>query len=113
MFQCEIPVGMDVLELGELPLGSGALPSSRGAMFRIHVQPTPPRHYRDAYPSPDEAARLSRFFDALLQAGILLIYSCTGAVSTPMSSNEVEQLVAAVDNALHHGYADTQQSRPA
>ena len=86
--------------------GAAASVTGAGSMFRIHMQPTPPRHYRDAFPSPEEAARLSRFFDALLEAGFLLIYSCTGAVSTPMSSNEVEQLITAVDTALHHGYAD-------
>lgn len=86
--------------------GVEASVTGTGSMFRIHMQLTPPRHYRDAYPSPDEAARLSRLFDALLEAGILLIYSCTWAVSTPMSSNEVEQLVTAVDAALHHGYAN-------
>ena len=82
--------------------GIGASVAGAGSMFRIHMKPEAPRHYRDAYPSLEEAARLQQFFDALLDAGILLIYSCTGAVSTPMSNAEVERLITAVDTALHH-----------
>ena len=80
--------------------GIDASVTGAGSMFRIHMQPEAPRHYRDTYPSLEEAARLQRFFDALLNAGILLIYSCTGAVSTPMRETEIEQLIAAVEVAL-------------
>ena len=81
-------------------LGVGASVTGAGSMFRIHMQPTAPRHYRDTYPSLEEAARLQRFFDVLLNAGILLIYSCTGAVSTPMREAEIEQLVCAVGDTF-------------
>ena len=80
--------------------GIGASVTGAGSMFRIHMQPEAPRHYRDTYPSLEQAARLQRFFNALLEAGILLIYSCTGAVSTPMGEPEIEQLIDAVDTAL-------------
>ena len=85
--------------------GIGASVTGEGSMFRIHIQPAPPRHYRETFPNPEQATQLKQFFDALLDAGILLIYSCTGAVSTPMRETEIEQLVAAVDTALQH--ADT------
>ena len=76
-------------------------------MFRIHMRPTAPRNYRETYPSPEQADRLKRFFEALLDAGILLIYSCTGAVSTPMREAEIEQLVGSVDTALQYATAST------
>ena len=82
-------------------------------MFRIHMQPEAPRHYRDTYPSPEEATRLQRFFDALLKAGILLIYSCTGAVSTPMHDTEIEQLIDAADAALQHAHNGIRHPQPA
>jgi len=83
-------------------LGIGASVTGAGSMFRIHMQPAPPRHYRETFPSPEQATQLKQFFDALLDAGILLIYSCTGAVSTPMRDTEIEQLVAAVHTAFQH-----------
>ena len=76
-------------------------------MFRIHMQPYAPRNYRETYPSTEDAAQLKRFFDALLDAGILLIYSCTGAVSTPMRETEIEHLITAVDTALRRVHAST------
>lgn len=76
-------------------------------MFRIHMRPTAPRSYRETYPNPEQADRLKRFFEALLDAGILLIYSCTGAVSTPMREAEIEQLVGSVDTALQSATAGT------
>ena len=84
--------------------GVEASVTGTGSMFRIHMQSAAPRNYRETYPSPEQAHRLNRFFDALLDAGILLIYSCTGAVSTPMRETEIEQLISAVDTALQHAY---------
>ena len=88
-------------------LGVGASVTGAGSMFRIHMKTTAPRNYRETYPSPEEAAQLKRFFDALLDAGILLIYSCTGAVSTPMRETEIEQLITAVDTALQEVLSST------
>ena len=87
--------------------GAEASVTGAGSMFRIHMRPTAPRNYRETYPSPEQADRLKRFFEALLDAGILLIYSCTGAVSTPMREGEIEQLVGSVDTALQYATAST------
>lgn len=69
-------------------------------MFRIHMLPTAPRDYRQAYPDRDTSARHKIFFDELLDQGILLIYSGTGAISTPMGDPEIDQLINAVDVAF-------------
>ena len=59
-------------------------------MFRIHMQPTAPHDYRQTYPDRDASARHKIFFDELLEQGILLIYSGTGAISTPQGEPEIE-----------------------
>ena len=92
-------------------LGIDASVTGAGSMFRIHMQPAPPRHYRETFPNPEQATQLKQFFDALLDAGILLIYSCTGAVSTPMRETEIEQVVAAVDTAFQHAHTSIRQTQ--
>ena len=92
-------------------LGIDASVTGAGSMFRIHMQPAPPRHYRETFPNPEQATQLKQFFDALLDAGILLIYSCTGAVSTPMRETEIGQLVAAVDTAFQHSHTGIQETQ--
>lgn len=80
--------------------GARASVTGAGSMFRIHMLPTAPRDYRQAYPDHDASARHKIFFDELLDQGILLIYSGTGAISTPMGDPEIEQLITAVDVAI-------------
>lgn len=80
--------------------GAKASVTGAGSMFRIHMLPTAPRDYRQAYPDHDASARHKIFFDKLLDQGILLIYSGTGAISTPMGDPEIDQLINAVDVAL-------------
>ena len=86
----------DVIERRAMP----ASVTGSGSLFRIHMKPEAPSNYREAYPTVDEAQRSRTFFDALLNAGIALIYSCTGAVSTPMGESEIELLIEAVDSAF-------------
>ena len=80
--------------------GAKASVTGAGSMFRIHMLPTAPRDYRQAYPDRDTSARHKIFFDELLDQGILLIYSGTGAISTPMGDPEIDQLINAVDVAF-------------
>ena len=87
---------VDVIERRSAP----ASVTGTGSLFRIHMKPQAPTNYRETYPTPEEARRSREFLDALLAAGIVLIYSCTGAVSTPMGEAEIECLIDAVDQAL-------------
>ena len=86
----------DVIERRGVP----ASVTGSGSLFRIHMKPEAPSNYREAYPTADEAERSRTFFDALLDAGIALIYSCTGAVSTPMGVSEIECLIEIADDAF-------------
>jgi glutamate-1-semialdehyde 2,1-aminomutase len=80
--------------------GVEASVSGAGSLFQIHMTSPAPTNYRDAYPTPEVAARLGNFIDLLLGNGILLASSGTGILSTPMGEDEIGQLVSAVDRAL-------------
>lgn len=87
----------------EMVIRAGGWPVSltgAGSLFRIHLRPESPRNYRQAYLDPHQTAGLNRLFDLLLERGILLIYSGTGALSTAMGEADIDQLVAAVASAL-------------
>ena len=38
--------------------GAPASITGAGSMFLVHMKQTPPRNYRDAYPTPDESRRI-------------------------------------------------------
>ncbi|MFN3295010.1 MAG: hypothetical protein ACK414_16450, partial [Gemmobacter sp.] len=64
--------------------------------FRIHLKPTPPRNYREAYLSPEENKRLKALLNHMFDEGFILINSCSAALSTPMNEGDVDALVAAL-----------------
>jgi glutamate-1-semialdehyde 2,1-aminomutase len=63
-----------------------------GSMFRIHMQPDPPRDYRDGYVDALKSRLIKALLDHLFDNGIMLINTCTGALSTPMGADEVDRL---------------------
>jgi len=67
-----------------------------GSLFRIHMKPEPPTDYRAAFPTPVEKAALGRFVDGLLDAGVLIIGTAMGVLSTPMGEAEIDRLAEAV-----------------
>lgn len=71
-----------------------------GSMFRVHMKPTPPRNYREAHLTPDEAAKLKVLLDHLFDAGIIMINSCSAALSTPMGEPEIDTLVGAMGSGF-------------
>lgn len=66
-----------------------------GSMFRVHLKPTPPKDYRQAYTTPEENQRLKTLLNHMMDEGIILINSCSAALSTPMTEGDVDALVAA------------------
>ena len=82
---------------------AAGLPASvtgRGSLFRIHVREEAPRDYRSGYLTTEDRRRLDAFVDALLEAGLILMGTGTVALSTPMGSEQIEQLGAGVVAAL-------------
>jgi glutamate-1-semialdehyde 2,1-aminomutase len=72
--------------------GVPACVTGGGSLFRVHMKAQPPRDYRSAFPGPEEAARLAVVLDHLFAHGILVINTCTGALSTPMTEHEIDRL---------------------
>ena len=67
-----------------------------GSMFRVHLRSKPPRDYRSSFPSPGEAEALRMFIDGLYEAGIVMIHTGAGVLSTPMGGAEIDRLAEAV-----------------
>jgi glutamate-1-semialdehyde 2,1-aminomutase len=76
-----------------------------GSMFRVHLRSTPPRDYRSSFPSPREAAALNLFVDGLYDAGIVMIHTGAGTLSTPMGEAEIDKLAEAVLTSLRKAKA--------
>lgn len=70
------------------------------SMFRIHMKPNPPGNYREAYDLAGEDALRKDFLDFALDNGILLVSTCTGMLSTAMTSKEVDHLAAVTEGAF-------------
>ncbi len=93
-------------ELGDLArreigaaISAAGVPASvtgTGSMFRIHLRATPPRDYRSLFLAPEEGETLRLFVDGLYEAGIMMIHTGTGALSTPMGEAEIDRLAEAV-----------------
>lgn len=64
-----------------------------GSLFRIHPTRVPPKNYRQAFHTTAQAAVKQRIVDLALQGGVILIESCSGALSTPMTSADVDRLI--------------------
>jgi glutamate-1-semialdehyde 2,1-aminomutase len=80
--------------------GAKACVTGAGSMFRVHLKPTPPRNHREAYLGPDESRRLKALLEHLFQAGFLLVNSCSATLSTPMTEDEIDALVDAIESGL-------------
>ncbi len=86
----------EVIALIDLP----ASVSGAGSLFRIHLTPEPPANYRAAYCDKHQAELVTRLVDDLYEHGIMLINTCSGALSTAMDESHIERL----SEALMHGF---------
>jgi glutamate-1-semialdehyde 2,1-aminomutase len=80
--------------------GVPAAVTGRASMFRIHLKPEAPTDYRSTWVDAGEAKRLHAFLDAVFDAGILLLATGTGMLSTPMTGAEIDRLADAVVGGL-------------
>jgi glutamate-1-semialdehyde 2,1-aminomutase len=71
-----------------------------GSMFRIHLKADPPRNYREMFTTPAEEKRRLALLNHLVDNGVLLVDTCSGMLSTPMTEREIAILAAAVLAAL-------------
>jgi glutamate-1-semialdehyde 2,1-aminomutase len=71
-----------------------------GSLLKVHFTDRPVRDYRSAYATPPEAAKLSRFHLGLINRGVLAAGYGLMALSTPMSDDDVAQIIVACDAAI-------------
>jgi glutamate-1-semialdehyde 2,1-aminomutase len=89
--------------------GVQACVTGAGSIFRIHMTPQPPRNYRESYPDAQRKRLVAALLDHALDHGIMLINTCSGTLSTPMTEREVDVLAA----VLLDGLRKIGASRPA
>lgn len=75
--------------------GIAACVTGHGSMFRVHMKPTAPKDFREAYPTPEESRRLKMLLAHMFDRGIILINSGSATLSTPMTETEIDTLVDA------------------
>ena len=61
-------------------------------MFRIHMKPEPPQNYRATYADAEEAQIRTALLDHLFDKGMMMINTCSGALSTAMTTEELDVL---------------------
>ena len=60
-----------------------------GSIFRVHMQADPPQNYREAFMGEGENRRLKIMLDHLFDNGLMMINTCSGALSTAMTEKEI------------------------
>jgi glutamate-1-semialdehyde 2,1-aminomutase len=81
-------------------IGCAAQVTGMGSLFKLHLTDRPIRGYRDAYPRGDEAAILAALFQSMLANGILVTPQVSGALSTPMTDQEVDVFLSVFRSSL-------------
>ncbi len=80
--------------------GMKACVTGGGSILRVHLKESPPSNYREAFVTPEENSQLVRLLDHLFDAGLLMINTCSAAISTPMTEVEIDALVAAMKSGF-------------
>ena len=80
--------------------GATACVTGAGSMFRVHLKEEPPTHYREAYQDAKGTKKLKQLVDHLYQAGFMMINTCSAALSTAMTQNEIDKLAQALEEGL-------------
>ncbi len=78
----------EAIEISGLP----ACVAGAGSLFRIHMKAQPPANYREAYNSPMEARMVRVLLDHMFRNGVMMINTCSGTLSTPMTGAEIDIL---------------------
>jgi glutamate-1-semialdehyde 2,1-aminomutase len=72
--------------------GIPACVTGGGSIFRIHFKAQPPTNYREAYVTPEANRLIKALMDHALDEGVMLIGTCSGTLSTPMTQVEIDRL---------------------
>lgn len=74
--------------------------TGRGSMVRVHMLANAPHDYRSTFTSGDELAAVTVVLDRMFDEGIIMINTCSAAMSTAMGDDEVDEMVAAMTLGL-------------
>ncbi len=80
--------------------GIVACVTGAGSLFRVHLRAEPPTDYRSAWMDGRAAANLRLLLNLLYDEGILMINTCTAALSTVMTEREIDRLSEAMLSAM-------------
>jgi len=80
--------------------GLPAQVTGMGSLFRLHLTRRAIAGYRSCFPSPSQKRALGAIHFSLLERAFLLTPNCSGALSTPMSEQEVEAAGATIVEAV-------------
>ncbi|KAE9625967.1 aspartate aminotransferase family protein [Parasedimentitalea maritima] len=86
----------EAIRIADVP----ACVTGRGSMFRIHMKEQAPTTYRNAFVSPQEQACISGLLDHMFDNGLIMIETCSGLLSTPMTQSEIDHLADTALNGL-------------
>ena len=78
----------EAIRIADVP----ACVAGSGSLFRIHMKPEVPQDYRSVYQTEAQARSIKVLLDHLAANGVLLIETCSGALSTPMTEKEIDLL---------------------
>lgn len=78
----------DAIKIADVP----ACVTGRGSMFRIHLKEVAPTTYRNAFVGPHEQKCVSALLDHFFNNGLIMIETCSGLLSTPMTQSEIDHL---------------------
>jgi len=90
----------EAIRIADVP----ACVTGAGSAFRIHMKADPPTDYRSAFPTPSEKQAEKAFINGLYDAGILIVGTGTGFLSTPMQEAEIDRLGEAVLASLRRAW---------
>jgi len=77
-----------VIQIADIP----ACVTGAGSLLRLHLKAQAPRNYRELAMTENETNQLKTLIDHLFDHGIMMINTCTFALSTAMTSKEVDVL---------------------
>ncbi len=91
---------MDGIEDAIRSTGFKGCVTGGGSMFRVHLKRRPPRNYREAFMTREENQQLKALLDHLFDEGLMMINTCSAAISTPMGESEIDAFVAALKSGF-------------
>jgi glutamate-1-semialdehyde 2,1-aminomutase len=83
-----------------MSLGVQGQTTGMGSLIKVHLTRERVRDYRSARPTPELSRKYETFATALLNEGLLIAPDGLMALSTPMTADDAEQIIAAVGRAL-------------